>query len=104
MSVKIKLMTYATAVIIRAITLFSFIHSGFAGGCQLLQQQLARPGGGGGGVQIPHSAYRLQGGFLDGPSMISYAALSLHQVVCAASAAHQEASSNKFNDGKVIQQ
>lgn len=49
MSVKIKLMTYATAVIIRAITLFSFIHSGFAGGCQLLQQQLARPGGGGGG-------------------------------------------------------
>lgn len=59
---------------------------------------------GGGGVQIPHSAYRLQGGFLDGPSMISYAALSLHQVVCAASAAHQEASSNKFNDGKVIQQ
>lgn len=95
-------MTCATAVIIRVITLFSFIHSGFAGGCQLLQQQLARPGGG--GIQIPHSTYRLQSGFLDGPSMISYAVLSPHQVVCAASMAHQEASCNKFNDGKVIQQ
>lgn len=44
---KIKLLTCATVVIIRAITLFSFIHSGFARGCQLLQQQLAWPGGGG---------------------------------------------------------
>lgn len=38
---KIKLLTCAIVVIIRAITLFSFIHSGFARGCQLLQQQLA---------------------------------------------------------------
>lgn len=44
---KIKLLTCAIVVIIRAITLFSFIHSGFARGCQLLQQQLAWPGGGG---------------------------------------------------------
>ena len=41
-------------VIIRAITLFSFIHSGFAGGCQFLQR--AGPGGGV-GEQMPSGAY-----------------------------------------------
>lgn len=58
----------------------------------------------GGGNQIPLSAYRLRGGFLDGPFMILYIALTkLNQAVYAANVVHQEASSNKFNDWKDIQ-
>lgn len=56
------------------------------------------------GEGILCSAYRLQGAFLDGPFMILYTALiKPNQALCAADAVHQEASSNKFNDRKVIQ-
>lgn len=56
------------------------------------------------GEQIPRSAYRLQGAFLDGPFMILYTVLiKPNQAMYAAKAVHSEASSNKFNDGKVIQ-
>lgn len=56
------------------------------------------------GEQIPRSAYRLQGAFLDGPFMILYIALiTPNQVMDAANMVHHEASTNKFNDGKVTQ-
>lgn len=72
----------SVVVIIRAITLFSFIHSGFAGGCQFLQQ-LAGPGGGV-GEHIPPGAYRLQDVFLGAHvhiPVLLHPTLPHHQVV-----------------------